>query len=112
MSKSEICALFDVPEDLVEAVDGEIAAMHAIWEANERFGRELARNWMQSFLKQWRAIVLPDGERHVIPINDDVVHDESRFCACKPRLVTEEGKPDVWAHHPIDGRSNLERKSN
>ena len=51
----------------------------------------------------WLAVALPNGEHHVIPIDDLRPHDESTTCFCGP--TEEDG---VQVHHSIDRREDYE----
>ena len=52
---------------------------------------------------------LQHGETiHVMPVNDEVMHENTRDCACGPTVehVPNVGGPDGWlyTHHSLDGR--------
>lgn len=48
-----------------------------------------------------------EGDIHVLPVNDLKPHDESRVCACRPK-VEPEGDVAVVIHYSYDGREILE----
>ena len=54
-------------------------------------------------MSQWNAIALPNGERHVIPVNDLRPHAQAPDCWCRP--TDDEG---VWVHHSLDQREAFE----
>lgn len=54
--------------------------------------------------KPWEARVLPNGERHVRPIDDLIDHALSKCCWCNP--FDDDG---VWVHNSIDRREMRER---
>jgi len=54
---------------------------------------------------KWLALMIENGERHVIPLDDLRDHAESAVCWCRP--FDEEG---VWVHNSMDRREFLERK--
>ena len=52
---------------------------------------------------------LSDGETiHVLPIDDEVMHENTRNCVCIPDVehVPNDHGPDGWlyTHHSLDGR--------
>lgn len=47
----------------------------------------------------WEAIALPNGEKHVIPLNDLKPHTEMAKCWCHP--TDDDG---VLVHHAMDNR--------
>ena len=54
----------------------------------------------------WEAIALPNGQRHVIPLDDLRPHDESPDCWCRP---TEDFEGvGVMVHHALDRREQYE----
>ena len=51
----------------------------------------------------WRASALPNGERHVTPLDDLRPHDEAQDCWCGP--TDDDG---VLVHHALDRREEYE----
>lgn len=49
----------------------------------------------------------PPDELHVIPIGDDVDHEETGDCPCGPHLDIE-GAGLIYVHHSLDGREQHE----
>ena len=60
-------------------------------------------NYVAERSTSWQAIVLPDGERHVIPLDDLRPHSETPQCWCRP--TDDEG---VLVHHALDRREYVE----
>lgn len=52
----------------------------------------------------WTALLLENGERHVIPNNDLREHAEAPSCWCRPFYEDE-----VCVHNAMDEREKLER---
>lgn len=48
---------------------------------------------------EWMALLLENGERHVMPIADLRDHTEVPSCWCHP--TDDDG---VWVHHSMDRR--------
>lgn len=50
------------------------------------------------------------NEAHLVPLADDMVHEDSADCICGPRVELLDDHPiescDVWlySHHALDGR--------
>ena len=57
--------------------------------------------------KQWEASRVGDGDCHIIPLNDWMVHIESRKCSCCP-FVDESLVPVAVVHHAADMREYSE----
>ena len=60
------------------------------------------RGWLVSDLRPGTY------EVHVVPVNDEIVHDMTEDCECRPRVEMVEGSsPDVWlvVHDAADGRA-------
>lgn len=46
------------------------------------------------------------SEVHVVPVNDLREHEAEVSCWCRP--TEDEGTPDLWVHHALDGREKYE----
>lgn len=52
----------------------------------------------------WRAVLLANGERHVLPLEDLRPHETAIDCWCHPA----EAEPGIWAHRSLDRREDYE----
>ena len=51
----------------------------------------------------WQVILLPVGDRHVLPQEDLRPHEAAESCWCRP--TDDDG---VWVHHAMDRREAIE----
>lgn len=72
------------------------------------------RSWVltRMFRKYWLTIELEDDSIHVVPMRDDITHEQSDECVCGPRNEAH-AQPDgsvrfVVIHHSLDGRESRE----
>lgn len=60
----------------------------------------------------WRLVLIETRQRwqHIIPVDDEVEHGESRSCVCGPkphRRTADDGSAYTqWEHFALDGRSD------
>lgn len=52
----------------------------------------------------WLRHTLPNGETHVLPINDEHDHELSPDCWCEP-----DDEDYCWSHNSCDGREDYEQ---
>jgi hypothetical protein len=68
---------------------------------------------MSNYTRGW--IVRVEGRQvepkilHVVPQNDLRPHELSVNCWCRPRLVCQSPRAQVYSHNALDGREIVER---
>lgn len=55
----------------------------------------------------WLCVRIESGDVHVMPLDDTKPHDESRSCACHPRIDIRAN--NVVIHNSYDGREIVEQ---
>lgn len=48
------------------------------------------------------------ADRHVIPIDDAIPHDDTRGCWCQPTIELIDDGDALVVHHSADGRERTE----
>lgn len=63
---------------------------------------------------QWDArMVVATGDVHLVPVGDEVHHEDDEHCPCGPQAVVIErnagGGGMVFEHHSLDGRERRQQ---
>lgn len=59
--------------------------------------------------KQWKLV--HDDQTHVIPMEDDIDHEESVFCVCGPLVEKQRSGILIVVHKSSDRREYFEENS-